>query len=83
IGTIELDRVEDAMAIPREAVLHDEGRPFVWTVEDGVARQKHIVLGEQEDGMVQIRSGLDGSARVIVDGRGAVSEGVEVEITSN
>lgn len=81
IGSIDLDRIEGALSIPREAVLYEEGRPYVWTKEDGVARQRHVVLGEQEDGLVQIRSGIDEDARVIVDGRGAVSEGVEVEVT--
>lgn len=82
IGTIELDRIEGALAVPRAAVLRDEGRAFVWVVEEGTARQRMLQLGEEEDGRVEVRSGLEEGTRVILEGRGAVSEGVAVEVTA-
>lgn len=80
IGTVELEPLEDVLSLPAEAVLSDEGRPFVWVVEDDRAQRRALDVGERVDGRVAVLSGLESNDRVILDGRGAVSEGTAVAV---
>lgn len=80
IGTVHLPAERDVLSLPRDAVMRDEGRTFVYTVEEGIASRRFIRVGEEQDGHVHIREGVDESTRVILEGRGAVSDGDAIEI---
>lgn len=80
VGEIHLPTDTNALSLPREAVMRDEGRAFVYIANGGTASRRYIRVGEEQDGRVQIREGLDESSLVILQGRGAISDGDDVEI---
>jgi membrane fusion protein, multidrug efflux system len=66
------------MAIPRVAVQRDEGRSFVWIVEDGKAWSRVVEEGPYLNGFILIRDGLMETDHVVTDGYGALHDGMNV-----
>lgn len=62
--------IPDAVQVPMTAVGTDLGGKFVLTVgENNIVEQKYVVLGAtQEDNLVHVREGLDGTETLIVNG---------------
>ena len=58
-----------ALLVPDASVLPDQSEHMVLTVgPNNVVTPKHVQLGDLRDGLRVIRSGLDPSDRVIIDG---------------
>ncbi len=81
-GVFQLPPVRDSIAIPTAALRQEGGRSLVWVADGGRARQLIVVAGEQDDDYVQIRSGLSGDEKVVIEGAGALSEGDPLQIFS-
>lgn len=65
--------------IPDEAIASDQTRRIVWLVgEDGSTTPRPVVPGPKIDGWRLIRSGLDGSETVAVNGIVRIRPGVKV-----
>jgi len=65
--------------VPDEAIASDQTRRVVWLVgEDGSTSQKPVVPGPKIDGWRVIRSGLDGSETIAVNGIVRIRPGVKV-----
>ena len=59
----------DALLIPDSAVISDQARKIVFTVnKDNVVQAKPVTLGQIVDGLRVIRSGLEPTDRVVLDG---------------
>ena len=59
----------EALLIPDAAIASDQANKIVMTVDgENTVRMKIVTLGPIIDGLRVIRSGLDASDRVIVDG---------------
>lgn len=60
----------DVLAVPTSAVLYDtENLPFVYVqAEPGKFGQRQIVIGTQQNGMMEVTKGLDGSEHVVTRG---------------
>jgi len=66
--TIELDRRDDVLYVPRSAVKSANGKSIVYMLnDDGIKTMREIETGFQADGKVEIISGLDLGDQVIVD----------------
>ena len=76
--------VDDAILIPQEAMLRDEGGFFVYVVEerDGqpVATRREVAAGATEGGRVLVDAGLQPGERVVVVGQQRVAHGDRVRI---
>ncbi len=68
----------ETLMIPEEALVPEQGRAFVFVVEDGKARQREVRTGGREPGSVAILDGLQGSERVIVEGTQRIRDGGKV-----
>ena len=66
-------------AIPERALTVEGERNLVLVVEDDTARQVEIVTGQQLGGLVEVISGLDPDARIIVTNLHRVMPGMSVE----
>jgi len=68
--TLELDRNENALAVPVQAVIQDANGHYVLVVDnqDRVAKRE-VGLGEQTSSRVEILRGLSENERVIVGGQ--------------
>ena len=66
--TIELDRRDDVLYVPRSAVKSANGKSIVYMLnDDGIKTMREIETGFQADGKVEIISGLDLGDQVNVD----------------
>ena len=66
-------------AIPENALNVEGDRVLVMVADGGTARQVDIVTGQQQDGLIEVVSGLDPSARIIVTNLHRLSDGIPVE----
>ncbi len=82
---IILDVHEEAILIPKKAILHDRDRPFVFAVVDGVARKVTFEPGYRSDDAIEaiVPEGaglpLGAEARIVVRGQENLKDGVRVE----
>lgn len=77
---ITLPAREDLPAVPAQALSRDEGRTWVWLVEDGRARRRPVQEGPAADGWVTILEGLTPGDTVVVDGAGGLLDGAPVAV---
>jgi membrane fusion protein (multidrug efflux system) len=71
-----IDHRDSVLTVPAAAVVG--GKVFV--VRDSVATALPVVTGWEEDGFVEIRSGLSGESAVIVGGNKALPDTARVEV---
>lgn len=81
---ILLKTVNDAVAVPREAVLQiANGQQMVFVVEDGKALKKSVETGIEEGSRIQISSGIQSGDTVIVAGNEKLKDGAAVSIAGD
>jgi membrane fusion protein (multidrug efflux system) len=68
----------DTLMIPEEALVPEQGKTYVFVVEDGKAMQREVRTGGREPGRVAILEGLVGTDIVIVEGTQRVRNGGKV-----
>ena len=74
----------DSLAIPIESVLYnDDGNPFVFIVEDGVAHTREIETGIQEGVTIEVTSGLKLDEEVIRLPEETMEDGTEVTVVND
>tara|TARA_R110002110_G_scaffold91264_3_gene237671 strand:+ start:3195 stop:4274 length:1080 start_codon:yes stop_codon:yes gene_type:complete len=78
---LDLATGRSGLVVPRDAILrYPDGRVVVWTVEDGVAKEKIVSPGLGFDALVEIRDGLSEGAVVVVAGNEALQDGQRVNV---
>ncbi|MBI3726621.1 efflux RND transporter periplasmic adaptor subunit [bacterium] len=75
---LELEKRQNALVIPAEAISIKKGKAFVWIVESGKARKKKVEASADDGERVEIVSGIAPESLVITEGKSAVSENSEV-----
>jgi membrane fusion protein (multidrug efflux system) len=75
---IAYERHQDALVIPADAVLLEDNEAVVYVVDNGAAVRRPIKTGIEEDGSVEVLSGLDGSENIIVTGQNGLRDGSRV-----
>lgn len=71
---------KEALLVPREAVVKDGERSFVWVVRDGRVAKKAVQAGESDGKRIVIAEGLGEGEEVIVAGQESLQEGAAVEV---
>lgn len=72
--SIDYDQRENAMVVPRIALIEGEGDPAVFAITDGKARRAPVQLGYMDGNWVEIRDGLATGDRVVVAGKTALRD---------
>ncbi len=67
--SIVYDRHENALQVPRSAIVEEGDVSSVFVVEDEVAKRKTVETGFSEKGMIEITSGLEDTDNVITVGQ--------------
>ncbi len=80
--SIEREHIADALMLPKQALVMDGGRNEVFTVANGKAQRQRVTLGGEQDGWVQLLSGLADNAQVITLGQSQLSDGDAVVIVN-
>ena len=70
---------EQALLIPRVAVVSEDSTPAVFVVEDGVARRRPVRTGLAAGADIEILEGLTDADNVVVVGQTGLKDGTEVE----
>ncbi|MDZ7266251.1 MAG: efflux RND transporter periplasmic adaptor subunit [candidate division KSB1 bacterium] len=77
-SVISVARAENALVVPRAALLSDLSGHHVFVEENGIARRVPVALGLQEPERVQIVSGPAAGAHLVVSGQQRLSDGDKV-----
>ncbi len=77
---IVLDTRDDAVLVPRRAVIYENDRAFAFRVDDGVARKLALKVGHADRDRLEIRDPLKAGDTVIVFGQRGLEDGAKVRI---
>jgi len=73
--SIKTDTVQDAVLIPKSAVIERDGETFVFVIDNDIAHRKTVQLGYEDGASVEVRTGLGQGELVVVAGQGSLEEG--------
>ncbi len=76
--SIETDRLDGVLVVPREALVLDAIGDVVFVVADGVARRREVELGVRSDEVVQVVAGLEAGEPLVVLGQDGLADGTPV-----
>ena len=79
-GEITVWRASDVLVVPAGSWFLDEEGPKVFVVEGGRARLQAIELGERNDRVSEVLSGLSAGASVVVHPPDALTDGARVRV---
>ena len=68
----------DALIIPAAALVSEDNQTVVYVVEDGAAVRRIIQTGIRSGDIVEVLSGLDEHAQIVVTGQGSLRDGSRV-----
>jgi RND family efflux transporter MFP subunit len=77
---IATDTREQALLIPKRAVLEEDGQTFVFVTDHDIAERREIELGFSDGAAVEALSGVSPGEVVVVAGQGALKEGDKTRI---
>jgi membrane fusion protein (multidrug efflux system) len=77
---LEMERRPDALVIPKSALALDSLGDAVFVAENGVAQRRSLVLGFQNQDLLEVREGLSEGEPVIAVGQDGLSDGTPVEV---
>jgi membrane fusion protein (multidrug efflux system) len=66
--------------LPREAIIRELQEAYVFVANGEVAEKRRVALGLEENGRVQVVSGVDAGEQVIVAGQGGLKDGSAIRI---
>jgi membrane fusion protein (multidrug efflux system) len=78
--SLTLDRQENGLLVPEEAVMPEGTEHFVYRLASGKAALTKVETGVRRDGMVQILAGLTAQDTVVTAGQLKLHEGAAVSI---
>jgi membrane fusion protein (multidrug efflux system) len=77
---IVYERRENALQLPRTAIVDADGTQSVFVIVDAKAEQKPVQTGLANSGWVEVTSGLTGDERVVVVGQAGLKTGTAVKV---
>lgn len=77
------ESAENAIVLPRNAVIEKDGETYVYIVEDGKAKKVDVALGIESADTIEITEGLTAGDAVITKGQTYVSDGEEVKVLND
>lgn len=79
--TVRLSRgATDALMVPEEALVPEQGNVFVYVVKDGVAEKRSVRMGQRRVGEVQVLEGLAAGELVVTEGTQKLRNGAAVSL---
>ncbi|HEX3555443.1 MAG TPA: efflux RND transporter periplasmic adaptor subunit [Thermoanaerobaculia bacterium] len=75
---VELDRREQTLTVPEEALVLSETGAAVYVDQGGIARRRPVTTGGRAAGRIEVLNGLAPGDKVVVDGAALLSEGARV-----
>lgn len=79
-GDILVKTNQDALIISSSALTRKKDGIYVYVIEEGIARQKEVVLGIIQDERVEILEGLSEEEEIVVLGNQELEDGLKVDV---
>ncbi len=79
---IVYERRENALQLPRNAILDADGEQSVFVIVNDKAEQRRIKTGLANGGWVEVTEGLKGDERVVVVGQAGLKTGTVVKVVA-
>ena len=74
--SVEIGTVESVLAVPREAIVHEGTRAYVFAQKaDTTFERRFVQLGRSDDTKIEIRQGLVAGEPIAVRGAAALQTG--------
>jgi membrane fusion protein (multidrug efflux system) len=80
---IVYERRENALQLPRNAILDADGEQSVYIVVANKAEQRKIATGLANNGWIEVLDGLKGTERIVVVGQAGLKSGTAVKIVDD
>lgn len=77
---IETDTHNDAVLIPKQAVIEEDGGTFVFVESNNTVERRTVELGYQDDTAYEILSGVNAGDRVVTAGQGKLKDGDNIRV---
>jgi len=74
------DTRSETLVVPKRALVSDDGKQTLYVVEDGLARKREVSIGYEDEGQVEILSGIKEGDVVITIGQSGLSDSTRVEL---
>lgn len=78
--SIVYDQHENALQVPRSAIVEEMNTSSVFVVDENIAVRKPVQTGFSGKGMVEIIGGIDDSDRIITTGQVGLKDGASVSV---
>ncbi|MBC8499474.1 MAG: efflux RND transporter periplasmic adaptor subunit [Candidatus Atribacteria bacterium] len=79
-GDILVKTNQNALIVPSSALTRKKTGIYVYVIEEGIARQKEVVLGIIQDERVEILDGLSEEEEIVVLGNQELEDGLKVDV---
>lgn len=79
---VRMVRRDNTIAVPYEAILRENGNPYVFVVSGDVAVRRDIRAGEGSGGYVEVPEGLSPGDRVVKTGAGSLYNGAKIVVSN-
>jgi len=79
-GDILVKTNQNTLIVPSSALTRKKGGIYVYVIEEGVARQKEVVLGIIQGERVEILDGLSEKEEIVVLGNQELEDGLKVNV---
>lgn len=80
---IAYERREDALQVPRTAIIDSDGEQSVFIVVGAKAEQRKVSTGLANNGWLEVLDGLKGNERVVVVGQAGLKSGTLVKVVAD
>ncbi len=77
---IVYDQRNDALVVPRAALMGDDQDASVFVVEEATAKRRKVKLGYSDNGKVEVVEGVQEGEKVVTLGQAALRDGAKVEV---
>jgi membrane fusion protein (multidrug efflux system) len=83
-GFVTIDIVRETrdrtLVLPRAAVVRELAKAHVFVARDDVAERRSVELGLEENGHLEILSGVEAGESVVVAGQGGLKDGAKIKV---
>ena len=76
------DTHEDAVLVPKRAVVYEEGNPYVFVARDSVADRVRLDVGYSDADRMEVRSGLAPGDSIVVVGQTGLKDKARIRVIS-
>jgi RND family efflux transporter MFP subunit len=77
---IKTDSKADAILVPKRAVVEEDGQSYIFIASGESAKRTKVELGYANEGMVEIRAGVNAGQKIVVAGQGSLKESSKIKV---